>query len=110
MDTGNLDHRNVLSAPRLSHVLFILRNDEVDRLAQHLRNAVAKDPFGCATDRQDSCTFINRHDRIAGGLFDDLVPLSEFFHFVSLIAAAAVIFLPEQWIYQMEQTLHLKQG
>src|SRR5215471_16650661 len=39
------------SAPRLIDLLFKIGNNAVDELADHLRNAIAKNPFCSSTDR-----------------------------------------------------------
>src|SRR5215475_10510894 len=67
-------------APRLIDLLFIIRNNAVDELADHFRNAIAKYPLCCSTDRQYLALFINGDDGVCRCFLDNLVSVFKLFH------------------------------
>src|SRR5215471_22765 len=91
-------------APRLGDVLFIIWNNAVDELADHLRNAVAKNALCSSTDRQYLAFFINRDDGVCRCFLDDFVSVFKLFHCLLSVWTVLSLFgsnvFSEQRIYQ----------
>src|SRR5205807_290922 len=70
----------VSSMPCLVGEFFVVGNDPVDRLSDHVRNTMSENPLSSAADGQDFSLFIDGEDRVICGFLDDFVALAQFFH------------------------------
>ena len=81
MYSVDLDDGGVVSSmPCLVGEFFVVGNDPVDRLSDHVRNTMSENPLSSAADGQDFSLFIDGEDRVICGFLDDFVALAQFFH------------------------------
>src|SRR5207253_8348703 len=99
----DLDDGGVVSSmPCLVREFFVVGNDPVDRLSDHVRNTMSESPLSSAADGQDFSLFIDGEDRVVCGFLDDFVALAQFFHTVFASFPSLVNPYSEQHSYQIK--------